>query len=69
MAIEGVTPGTPGRCYECFNDLQCADNEDKKYCAPAGSPNQFSCVECNTAAHCEAESNEENNETPIFVHR
>lgn len=50
-----------GRCYECFSDEQCSDNPENKYCALSG-PRQFSCVECDTPANCEAPEAEEGQE-------
>src|SRR3989344_2069188 len=59
-----TTGGTPGQCYECFYETDCNLNEDKKFCAPAGSPTPFTCIQCINNSQCDASKGEicKNNE-------
>ena len=45
-----------GRCYECFNNNQCAFfsaiDPERKYCAPADHQKKFRCVKCYENSHC-----------------
>jgi hypothetical protein len=52
-----VAGAIKGRCYECFNDIQCVNKEGKKHCALSG-PNQFTCVECTAADQCTKPNNQ-----------
>ncbi len=56
-SVFNAMPGaTSGKCYECFNDNQCAlfsaIDPERKYCAPADHSKKFRCVKCYNNGHC-----------------